>query len=388
MEEKLIIKNFGPINSVELSLRRVNILIGDQGTGKSTVAKVLDILKAGANSVSGELHLFDQKGSKGEIEKSRFKNQEFSKIFFELLSKYDLKSYLTANSFIQFENTFCKIVIENFSNIQFEEKKKNGENSPIEKNTNVNYYIPAYREAFILLRNNYPAILNAKANLPVILNTFGQHFNNYRENIKRFNFKNIIGIDYNYANGRDLIILKNGKEISFEEASSAVNSVVPLLVVFLGVIDYMSGEGTRVYSNHICPFVTIEEPELNCFPSTQNELIKFLVEKIKFKDYEKSKEYYCNLLLTTHSPYILTTLNNLMYGYNLGENNSDDANRIIPQKNWLNPKDVSAYILTTKGLCENIMDEELKQIKVEKIDEISEILSEQWHELANLNFDK
>ncbi|MEO7801731.1 MAG: AAA family ATPase, partial [Ginsengibacter sp.] len=41
MKEKLIIKNFGPIKSVEIELRMFNVLIGDQGTGKSTIAKVL-----------------------------------------------------------------------------------------------------------------------------------------------------------------------------------------------------------------------------------------------------------------------------------------------------------------------------------------------------------
>ena len=44
LEEKLIIRNFGPISGVELNLRRVNVLIGDPGTGKSTVAKVFKSL--------------------------------------------------------------------------------------------------------------------------------------------------------------------------------------------------------------------------------------------------------------------------------------------------------------------------------------------------------
>jgi len=62
--------------------------------------------------------------------------------------------------------------------------------------------------------------------------------------------------------------------------------------------------------------------------------------------------------------------------------------KIIEKKYWLNPNDVSVYRLLSNGTCESIMDEELKQIKVEKIDEISEVLSEQWHQLANLNFVK
>ena len=45
MKEKLIIKNFGPIKEVELDLGRVTILIGEQATGKSTVAKVLSVCR-------------------------------------------------------------------------------------------------------------------------------------------------------------------------------------------------------------------------------------------------------------------------------------------------------------------------------------------------------
>jgi hypothetical protein len=45
LKEKLIIKNFGPIKSVELELGRFNVLIGEQATGKSTVAKVLAVCR-------------------------------------------------------------------------------------------------------------------------------------------------------------------------------------------------------------------------------------------------------------------------------------------------------------------------------------------------------
>lgn len=45
MNEILTIKNFCPIIDMPLGLRVVNIFIGDQGTGKSTVAKVLSVVK-------------------------------------------------------------------------------------------------------------------------------------------------------------------------------------------------------------------------------------------------------------------------------------------------------------------------------------------------------
>ena len=38
--KKLIIHNFGPIETVAIELKRVNLILGPQSSGKSTVLKV------------------------------------------------------------------------------------------------------------------------------------------------------------------------------------------------------------------------------------------------------------------------------------------------------------------------------------------------------------
>ena len=38
--QKLTIKNFGPIKSASLDFKRVNVLIGPQSSGKSTILKI------------------------------------------------------------------------------------------------------------------------------------------------------------------------------------------------------------------------------------------------------------------------------------------------------------------------------------------------------------
>ena len=45
MQERLVIENFGPIKSIDLNLGKMTILIGEQATGKSTVAKVLAVCR-------------------------------------------------------------------------------------------------------------------------------------------------------------------------------------------------------------------------------------------------------------------------------------------------------------------------------------------------------
>ena len=38
---RLIIRNIGPIKSVDIRLNKVNVFIGPQGSGKSTIAKII-----------------------------------------------------------------------------------------------------------------------------------------------------------------------------------------------------------------------------------------------------------------------------------------------------------------------------------------------------------
>ena len=124
----------------------------------------------------------------------------------------------------------------------------------------------------------------------------------------------------------------------------------------------------------------IEEPELNLFPKTQYRLMQYLA-------FNTSDHFENQILITTHSPYILTSLNNLMYAYEVGKSHLEKTDNILSKRYWLNPDQVSVYKLSD-GNSESIMDEELKQIKVEEIDEISEILSNQWHQMAEFNLVK
>jgi predicted ATPase len=382
MVEKLTIKNFGPIKDVSLDLRAVNIFIGDQGTGKSTVAKLLAVIKGALNDsypLPGQLKL-TKNGEKidDEVGVIDYIEKNFAKSFEEYMADFDISNYFNSDSFIYFDNSFCEVTINKGEVIL------NRGNSIDKKNTNTNYYIPSYRDAFILLRDKYPGLQIANVNLPFLLNKFGQEFLNYKTALKYFDFKKIIGVEYRYTNEQEGIVIKNGKKIRFEEASSAISSVVPMLVVFLGIIDEMSAEKGRVLHRANCPFITIEEPELNCFPETQKKLVEFLISNIKFKDYEKSGEFYSNLLVTTHSPYVLTSLNNLMYSYEAGKKHEKEVNDIIDKKYWMNPNEVSAYMMLPDGTCEDIMDREENLIKADKIDGVSSIINEEFNRIIDI----
>ena len=41
--ERLVVRNFGPITNLDIEFRRLTLFIGDQGSGKSTLSKLLTI---------------------------------------------------------------------------------------------------------------------------------------------------------------------------------------------------------------------------------------------------------------------------------------------------------------------------------------------------------
>lgn len=374
MKEKLIIKNFGPIKNVELELGRFNVLIGDQGTGKSTVAKLLTVIKKVLMSsnihlaVNGKAATYDQK------------IKDFDNKFREYLESFGILNYLKTDSSIEFRGSgnflkyeYQKILVDVTDNVQRFE------------NSFVISYIPAYREASILLKDSLNAIAAARAPLPTLFYSFGQNLINAKKAQALYDYTDILSIKYKYLNDNDIIVMKDGKEIAIEEASNAINSIIPLLLVFDNAVESNYTTPNRITHLLNCPYIIIEEPELNCFPATQKKLIEHFISKIKYQT-DEGFDYYNNLIITTHSPYILTSVNNLMYAYQVGQVHSEEVENIIGKNYWLNQADVSAYKLLEDGTAKNILDDELKLIEVGEIDEVSRSLNEVFDKITNIEY--
>ena len=43
--EKIIVRNFGPINELNIEIKKFTVFIGTQGSGKSTISKLLTICR-------------------------------------------------------------------------------------------------------------------------------------------------------------------------------------------------------------------------------------------------------------------------------------------------------------------------------------------------------
>ena len=114
--------------------------------------------------------------------------------------------------------------------------------------------------------------------------------------------------------------------------------------------------------------MVIEEPEAHLFPEAQKEISNLIA---LMSNVENSQ-----VIITTHSPYILASLNNLILAHKVGSENTIVEERI--NKNlWINREKVYAA-LVTKGQVKDIIDNELNIIQQENIDSVSGTINDEF----------
>jgi hypothetical protein len=198
------------------------------------------------------------------------------------------------------------------------------------------------------------------------------------------------------------VILQDESIIPLSDTSTGLQGTIPLLVVFDNIVESInSSSRSSLLRDHL---LIIEEPELNLFPETQKKVVEYIIGnnfeietdvKIDEADLNKvivdvtenvfSKKYKNQLLITTHSPYILTALNNLMYAYEVGKLNKVEVAKIVDPIYWVNPDDVSVYLLKD-GNGESIMDIEEMMIRAEMIDGVSNDINLIYAKLGEIKY--
>jgi predicted ATP-dependent endonuclease of OLD family len=122
-------------------------------------------------------------------------------------------------------------------------------------------------------------------------------------------------------------------------------------------------------------FVIFEEPEAHLYPEAQNDIVELIGLLANVRDNQ--------VIVTTHSPYILSAFNNLLYAYQIGAK-TEMVSDIVDKQLWINPERTAAYFIYENS-CESIMDEELQLIKAEKIDSASRMINDRYDKLFDLD---
>lgn len=431
---RLHIRNIGPIKEVDLELKPIMVFIGQQSSGKSTLAKIIS---------------FCSWLEKDAVSRQSVSYVDMDFIKTQLLSFHKLDNYLNEGALIEYESNAIKFSCD-FSNVSL--KRAEGFAEAVDGKI---AYIPSERHVV-----NLPGIqsLSFKRNniRSFIFDWFDSHTNFTKDNPLELDGLNA-KYYYDDAKDQDVIVMQDGKVLPLDETSSGMQSSTPLYVYLKYLTEWIFENPLKIsyekeqrlqlaldikyadvalkkkrnrsvdnpdeiYNNatfkeiardlrtvirgmkssdsptdevrdYLQPFldiddslsrphytkIIIEEPEQNLFPETQSSLVRYIFNQIK-----RGRD---NIVITTHSPYILSTLNNLIYAYNIGQEYKEDVEAFISSSLWVSYDDVAAYMLS-EGTIVSMMDEELKQLKAEMIDDVSSELNEEYEKLLDLEVRK
>jgi nicotinamide riboside kinase len=182
----------------------------------------------------------------------------------------------------------------------------------------------------------------------------------------------------------------DGKSIPLPLLSSGTQAMLPMFNVLWRMITEQRGrilfprpDNLPGMPNEIIlseGLVYVEEPEANIFPSTQYELVRL------FAWLSQEWRLHFSWVITTHSTYILSAFNNLIYAGQLGQDKKIRRRIPIEKKYWVEPGTFAAYSIHD-GKCESILSES-GLIDGEYLDSASEKIGKEFDSLLRLEYDK
>ncbi len=396
MNEQLIVKNFGPIKDATVDFKRVTVFIGPTGGGKSTLAKLAAICKA------EDFIKDDILTRKGLLKAYAIDNYISNKTSFKWTD--EAGEILVDDSFSFDAKPKREKRIEQFINAakgnlpatrKFTEKVKTYSNalrklelqltdeemqllavSVVEQLISRIYplsahYIPSERSFISSISSSFAGLMRDDIGLAKPLLNFANNFFQSRDDIYSLEI-HFLGIEYFRHDNKDYVNFSSqGKQASLllSETASGIQSVTPLLVL----LEHLSRNTEQAQS-----FI-IEEPELNLYPTAQQGLLNWLVEKCTKGEND--------LTITTHSPYILSHLNLLLYAHQVAEKHPDRADevaKLVPRESWINPAEFACYQVEGGGVT-SLVNAELGLIDDNGLDNLSGDAADAFDNLIRLS---
>lgn len=192
----------------------------------------------------------------------------------------------------------------------------------------------------------------------------------------------ILGGDINRQGERVTIRCADGRDIPLSALSSGQQELLPLFLAF-DFLHNFSGYVSSGQQKEKMPDITfIEEPEAHLFPSAQSRLLQALVGFVNVPQFKRQ------LILTTHSPYVLSKINNLIKAGDLerrlGKSYLPVLNSVIPKRARLTAGTVRAYAIVD-GVTKSILDED-GLINADYLDDISNEIGSEFSRLLEIEF--
>ena len=422
MSEKLTIEGFAGLKKVSIDLRKINLFIGPQATGKSVVAKLLHLLKsipafllAGATQGMAKGRLYKVCLARFEQcfpvstwgEAPFFVHYECGDVFVKIRKTPAKTAGVTLSC-----STYYGDVLRGLRDLSDAIGRQPAEAQAIaglvtprmhrelsrlatERGMPQFYFhqvfIDAGRSFFANVQQNVFRMISADATLDPFLREFGAYYERCRDFVFGRNgrprtprnradreidrlVEEILGARCAVKGEQDVLEFPDGRVVDIGHVSSGQQETHPLAVILQGVlIEQPLANGKTLY---------IEEPEAHLFPVTQRRVVELLA-TVYNADPVRSQ-----LVVTTHSPYILTALNNLLQAGRLAGELGGNASalkrlhRVVPKTRLLSAGDVSAYYFDGMTARSIMTDDGL--IEAAEIDSVSEDLAIQFGKILDI----
>ncbi|MBD1218250.1 MAG: ATP-binding protein [Aphanizomenon flos-aquae Clear-A1] len=369
------VKNFGPIksgfaeNNGFIDIRKITVFIGNQGTGKSSIAKLISTFSWLEKQLyRGNLAIKDVK--------------TYNRFVKTYCNYHNLNNYFLPETKIEY--------VGNAFYFYFQDGKLNI--YPKILHFNRTYivpkimYVPAERNFFSVVKG-----AEKVKGLPQSLSTFFEELERSQQELSESLTLPVgdVKLEFDQKNNT-LNIIGSDYKLNISESSSGFQSFIPLFLVSRNIAlsigqnqdssqSELSGEEQkrlkieieRILSNdnlsedlkkaalevlsskykNECFLNIVEEIEQNLFPKSQKDVLYKLLE---FANLTEGN----TLILTTHSPYIINYLTLAIKGYQVLQKIIDLPNsnllkeqleNIVPQVSCVSDKDSIVYELTETG---------------------------------------
>ena len=443
--QKIIIKNFKQISYAEIEIKDFLFLIGEQASGKSTIAKLIYFFKSLKQDYFNLLYEANiNKDSLKELRKKLISNiQNKFAIYFGYTSRLDNKFsiqyiFSTEKKYkltlskdkalkIQFDDKYWEFIskkacdlqkqisFNNESKVNFilQEKTKNVLIKKMTEEVNKIFFdereilfFPAGRNITVSYPEQFQLLFFGELKSGLYnnkeINTIditlikefisyskflADYFNGPKENIENTPFRQLISriisqiLHGNYKNedGKEKIFYNEKEFVPLRISSSGQQEVIRIVQDAIYILNEKQ-KASRI----------IEEPETHLFPKAQKMLIELLI--------LVANKTNSQLIITTHSPYVQATFNNMLYYTKVIRTQPSKKNKIesfFSTENLetvarecmnIDPEKFQAYALKTNSevYCKSIFDDVTQLIGDNFIDEETEDINDEFDFLYSM----
>ncbi|HEX8349481.1 MAG TPA: AAA family ATPase, partial [Hymenobacter sp.] len=144
-------------------------------------------------------------------------------------------------------------------------------------------------------------------------------------------------------------------------------------------VEYLAWSSTREIRGYI------EEPDAHLHPEGQRDIVNLMAAVYN------QREAPLQLLLTTHTPYLLSSFNNLIYAGQLDKQLEDNdiigrkkLYATVPKELHMQLADFRVYGIEN-GKATSLIDEEFGLLMAQSLDSVSDIIADQFGALMDLD---